>query len=57
VARVAAKYLHRDQLAVLVVGKVADFDKPVSSLGPVTTLDIAIPAPPPGLLPEQQEHP
>ncbi len=57
VARVAAKYLHRDQLAVLVVGKVSDFDKPLSSLGPVTKLDITIPASPPGLMPEQGEHP
>lgn len=57
VARVAAKYLHGDQLAVLVVGKVSDFDKPLSSLGPVTKLDITIPAPPPGLVPEQGEHP
>jgi zinc protease len=57
VARVAAKYLHRDQLAVLVVGHVSEFDKPLGSLGTVTKLDIAIPAPPPGLVPEQGEHP
>ena len=57
VARVAAKYLHRDQMAVLVVGNVAEFDKPLSSLGAVTKLDITIPAPPPGLMPEQGEHP
>ena len=57
VARVAAKYLHRDQLAVLVVGNVAEFDKPLSSLGAVTKLDITIPAPPPGLMPEQGDHP
>jgi len=48
VARVAAKYLHKDQLAVLVVGNAKDFDKPLSSLGPVTTVDITIP-PPPGV--------
>ncbi len=35
VARVVAKYLHKDQLAVLVVGNVAEFDKPLSSLGTV----------------------
>jgi hypothetical protein len=29
----------------------------LSSLGTVNKLDIAIPAPPPGLLPEQGEHP
>lgn len=46
VARVAAKYLHKNQLAVLVVGNPAEFDKPVSSLGPVKEIDIAIPPPP-----------
>jgi zinc protease len=46
VARVAAKYLHKDKLAILVVGNTADFDKPLSSLGPVTNVDIAIPPPP-----------
>ena len=35
-ARVAAKYVHKDQLAVLVVGNSAEFDKPLSSLGPVS---------------------
>jgi zinc protease len=57
VARVAAKYVHRDQMAVLVVGNVREFDKPLSSLGPVTKLDITIPPPPPGLIPEQRDHP
>ena len=57
VARVAAKYVHRDQMAVLVVGNVGEFDKPLATLGPVTKLDITIPAPPPGLLPEQGDHP
>jgi zinc protease len=46
VARAAAKYLHKEKLAVLVVGNTAEFDKPVSSLGPVTKLDITIPPPP-----------
>jgi len=46
VARVANKYLHKNQLAVLVVGNSADFDKPLSSLGPVTAVDISIPPPP-----------
>jgi zinc protease len=46
VARAAAKYLHKDKLAVLVVGNTADFDKPLSSLGPVTNVDITIPPPP-----------
>ena len=46
VSRVAEKYVHKDQLATLVVGKAADFDKPLSTYGPVTTLDITIPPPP-----------
>ena len=44
-ARAAAKYLHRDQLAVLVVGNSVEFDKPLSSMGTVNTVDIAIPEP------------
>jgi len=50
VARVAAKYLHRDQLAVLVVGNANEFDKAPASLGAVHKIDIAIPAPPPGIV-------
>jgi zinc protease len=46
VARAARKYVHREALAVLVVGKPADFDRPLSTFGPVTNVDIAIPAPP-----------
>ena len=48
VARAAAKYVDRNKLAVLVVGKAADFDKPLSTFGPVKTVDITIPesAPP-----------
>jgi zinc protease len=45
VARVAAKYVHKDQLAVLVVGNTAEFGKPLSSLGAVTNIDITIPPP------------
>ncbi|HVO80581.1 MAG TPA: pitrilysin family protein [Terriglobales bacterium] len=48
VERVVAKYMHKDKLAVLVVGNTAQFDKPLSSLGPVTTVDITIPPPPGG---------
>jgi len=44
--RVAAKYLHKDQLATLVVGNDKEFDKPLSSLGPVKEIDITIPPPP-----------
>jgi zinc protease len=46
VNRVAAKYLHRDQLAVLVVGNTKEFDKPLTSLGTVKEIDITIPSPP-----------
>ncbi len=46
VNRIAAKYVHRDQLAVLVVGNTKEFDKPLSSLGPVKEIDITIPPAP-----------
>ena len=46
VNRVAAKYLHKDELAVLVVGNTKEFGKPLSSLGSVTNVDITIPPPP-----------
>jgi len=45
VNRIAAKYMHKDQLAVLVVGNTKEFDKPLSSLGPVKEIDITIPSP------------
>jgi len=45
VARAARKYVRKGELAVLVVGKSADFDRPLSSFGPVTTVDVSIPAP------------
>ena len=50
VERVARKYLHRDQMAVLVVGNPAEFDKPLSTLGPVQKVDITIPPPPASLM-------
>ena len=56
VARAVAKYLHKDQLAVLVVGHASEFDKPLASLGSVTNIDIAIP-PPPGEQPEPAAKP
>lgn len=46
VARVASKYLHKDQLAVLVVGNASEFDKPLSTIGAVSDVDITIPPPP-----------
>ena len=45
VMRVAKQYIKKDQLAVIVVGKSEDFDKPLSSFGKVTNLDISIPEP------------
>ncbi len=56
VNRVAAKYVHRDQLAVLVVGNTKEFDKPLSSLGPVKEIDITIP-PPPGAKKDESAKP
>jgi zinc protease len=46
VSRVAGKYIHKDKLAILVVGKAADFDKPLSTFGSVANIDITIPSPP-----------
>jgi zinc protease len=45
VERVAKKYVAPNQLAVLVVGNDKEFDKPLSSLGSVTPIDITIPEP------------
>ncbi|HUP47046.1 MAG TPA: hypothetical protein VM779_16185, partial [Thermoanaerobaculia bacterium] len=39
------KYVHPDQVRMLVVGKQADFDKPLSTFGTVTPVDITIPQP------------
>jgi zinc protease len=50
VTTVARKYIQKDRLAVLVVGNDAEFDKPLSGLGPVTKLDITIPPPPKALM-------
>ncbi len=46
VAHVAAKYIHKDQMRVLVVGNSGEFDKPLTTLGAVTNVDITIPPPP-----------
>ena len=43
VARVARACVHKDKLALLVVGKAQDFDRPLAGFGPVVTLDITIP--------------
>ena len=43
VERAAKKYVDPNKLAVLVVGTEKDFEKPLSTLGQVTTIDITIP--------------
>jgi zinc protease len=48
VDRVARKYLHPEQMAVLVVGNPKDFDRSLATFGKVTPLDIAIPQKKPG---------
>jgi zinc protease len=47
--RVAKTYIHPDQFRVLILGNEKDFDKPLSSLGTVTKLDITTPEPPPAV--------
>jgi zinc protease len=46
VTRVANKYIDESKLAIVVVGNKAQIEPPVSELGKVTDLDIAIPAAP-----------
>jgi len=46
VAQAAKKHLHPDRFTVLVVGKSADFDRPLAEIGEFTAIDIAIPPPP-----------
>ena len=44
VERVAKKYVHPDQLAVLVVGNQKEFEKPLATAyGKVTPIDVTIP--------------
>jgi len=43
VKRVADKYLQPDKFNILAVGRASDFDKPLSTLGNVTEIDITIP--------------
>jgi len=46
VERVAKKYVHPDQLAILIVGNEKDFEKPLATAyGRVTPIDITIPEP------------
>jgi zinc protease len=46
VSRVANNYIDGTKLAIVVVGNASEFGTPLSTLGPVTNLDIAIPPPP-----------
>lgn len=46
VSRVAAKYIDTSKLAVVVVGNESEMKMPLSTLGKVTTVDVAIPPPP-----------
>lgn len=45
VAAVASKYIHPERFAILVVGPEDGRDKPLSTLGTVTDIDITIPEP------------
>ena len=45
---VARKYVHKNQLAVLVLGNAADFDRQLSTFGKVNKIDISIPEAPAG---------
>jgi zinc protease len=45
VLRVANKYVHKEELKVLVVGNSGEFEKQLAALGPVTPIDITIPSP------------
>ena len=53
VNRVAHKYVHPGQFAVLVVGNQKEFQTPLTKLGQVTPIDITIPEP--GAAPESAE--
>jgi len=45
IMQAAQKHLRPEQVQILVVGKQADFDKPLSTFGTVNAIDIAIPVP------------
>ncbi len=45
VLRTAKKYVHKDDLAILVVGKQEGLDRPLETFGQIATIDITIPEP------------
>ncbi len=45
ILKAAKDHINPDKLIILAVGRAEDFDKPLSSLGEVNTIDIAIPEP------------
>jgi zinc protease len=45
ILRAAKKHIRPDKLVILAVGREADFDEPLSTLGDVNTIDITIPPP------------
>jgi zinc protease len=45
VLRVANKYVHKEELKVLIVGNAGEFERQLATLGPVTPIDITIPTP------------
>ena len=55
VKRVAAEYLHPDKFTLIAVGKASDFDKPLSTLGDLTEVDITILPPSPEPVPKAGE--
>lgn len=57
VNRVAHKYVHPDQLAILVVGNPNELGDQLTELGPVTQLDITIPPPPGAPAPASNTQP
>ncbi|MDO8667387.1 MAG: hypothetical protein Q7J79_12280, partial [Gemmatimonadales bacterium] len=40
VVQAAQRYLHPDRMVMVVIGKAASFDRPLSTLGPVTTMAV-----------------
>jgi zinc protease len=54
VLQAAREHLRPDKVQILVVGNPESFDKPLSTLGEVKTLDVTIPSPPPDSGPDDR---